>query len=90
MDLVPLFSRIIVRRKVQEMTRGGLIVPKAALEGTMKATEGEVISVGSEVTDVVAGDSVFFGKYSGAEIERDGEKYVVMNEEDVIAKVKMA
>lgn len=85
MNLEPLFSRIIVKRK-EVKNYGSIIIPESAKQ--MQATEGEVIAVGSEVTDIEAGDIVFFGKYSGVEIERDGASYVVMNEEDVIAKVK--
>ena len=86
MDLVPLFSRIIVKRIENEVTAGGIIIPKGSKE--MQATEGEVIAVGAEVDTIVEGDVVFFGKYSGAEIERDRQRYIIMNEEDVIAKVK--
>ncbi len=87
MDLEPLFSRIIVKRKeMEDTTKGGIIIPKTSRE--MQATEGEVVAVGSEVDTIKEGDSVFYGKYSGAEIEREGTRYIVMNEEDVIAKVK--
>ena len=86
MDLVPLFSRIIVHRKEEEVTAGGIVIPKTTRE--LQATEGEVLAVGDEVDTVKVGDKVFFGKYSGAEIERERQRYIVMNEEDVIAKVK--
>jgi chaperonin GroES len=76
----------MVQSNVEEKTAGGIIIPVGAK--SMEATEGTVIDVGAECTDVGPGDIVFFGKYSGAEIERNGGKYVVMNEEDVIAKVK--
>lgn len=85
LDLVPLFSRIIVKRK--EVKQVGLIlIPGNSRE--MQATEGEVLAVGTEVDIVKVGDIVFFGRYSGAEIERNGEKYVLMNEEDVLSFVK--
>lgn len=84
MDLAPLFQRIIVKRK-ETRTSSGLIIP----EGTksLEATEGTVLAVGNECDVIHEGDQVFFGKYSGAEIVRGDEKYIVMNEEDVIARV---
>lgn len=85
MDLQPLFSRIIVQRKEIEKI-GSIIIPESTQQ--MKATEGTVIAVGNECDTVKAGDVVFFGKYSGAEIERDKVKYIVCNEDDIIALVK--
>jgi len=84
LDLQPVLSRIIVKRKEVEKV-GSIIVPESVQ--SMKATEGIVIAVGPETEFIKEGDTVFFGKYSGAEIERNGEKYITMNEEDVIAVV---
>lgn len=86
LDLVPLYSRIIVKRKEMKKTAGGLYIPETSRE--MQATEGEVIAVGSECTEIQSGDTVFFGKYSGAEMEREGTKFILMNEEDVLCKVR--
>jgi len=85
MDLMPLFSRIIVKRKDMSRTAGGIYIPESA-EG-MKATEGEVLAVGGEVSDIKVGDMVLWGRYQGATVTRSGEDYVMMNEEDVLAKV---
>lgn len=85
MDLIPLFSRLIVKRKDVEKV-GSIFIPLDSKQ--MQATEGEVISVGSECNTIHVGEMVFFGKYSGAEIERDGEKFVLMNEEDVLCYIK--
>lgn len=85
LDLVPLVRRIIVKRKVVRQI-GSIIIPGNSRE--MQATEGEVIAVGVEADLVKVGDTVFFGRYSGAEIERDGEKFVLMNDEDVLCFVK--
>ena len=84
LDLQPVLSRIIVKGKEVEKI-GSIIVPESAQ--SMKATEGTVLAVGEDVESIKEGDTIFFGKYSGAEIERNGEKYVVMNDEDVIAFV---
>lgn len=88
MDLVPLFTRILVKRKEMTKTAGGLYIPETTRE--MQATEGEVIAVGSDCKTVLEGDIVLFGKYSGAEFERDGFKFMLMNEEDVLCRVKPA
>lgn len=84
MDLTPLFSRLIVKPIDMEKV-GSIFIPIDSKQ--MKATEGEVIAMGSECDTVKVGDTVFYGKYSGAEIERDGNKYVLMNEEDVLCFV---
>lgn len=86
MDLIPLFSRIVVRRK--EMTKvGNIIIPETTKQ--MQATEGVVIAIGDEVETIKKGDNIFFGRYSGCEVERKGEKFLIMNEEDVIAKIRI-
>lgn len=87
-DLAPLMGRIIVKRREDEMTAGGLYIPKGSRE--MQATEGEVVAVGSEVDITKVGATVFWGKYSGAEIERDRVKYIIMDQEDLLCIVKPA
>ena len=85
LDIIPLFSRIIAKR-VEVDKVGSIYVPETAT--SMKATEGEVMAVGNEVTTVKCGDEIFFGKYSGAEIERNGVKYIIMNEEDILGIIR--
>ena len=90
----PLRDRVIVRRiEEQEQLRGGLFIPDTAKE---KPQEGEVIAVGngrildngSKVAlDVKAGDRVLFGKYAGTEIKLDGEEYLIMREDEVLAVI---
>jgi len=67
-----------------------LIIPDSAKE---KPQEGKVIAVGTGKVaddgtktplDVKAGDRVLFGKYSGSEVQVDGEEYIIMKEEDVL------
>ena len=93
----PLHDRILVRRVEEtETIRGGIIIPDSAKE---KPQEGEVISVGKGKSndegkvfplDVKAGDRVLFGKYSGTEIKLDGEDYIIMREEEVLAIISGA
>ena len=91
----PLHDRILVRRVEEaETTRGGIIIPDSAKD---KPQEGEVISVGKgkvneegkvRPVDVKEGDRILFGKYSGTEIKVDGEEYLIMREEDILAIVE--
>lgn len=88
----PLQDRILVQRiNEEEKTRGGLFIPDSAKE---KPQEARVIAVGKgrvseegKVTplDVKAGDKILFGKYSGNEIKIDGEDYLIIKEDDVLA-----
>jgi chaperonin GroES len=90
--LRPLHDRIVVRRIEDENARhGNIVIPDTAKE---KPQEGKIIAVGNgRMTedgkkiplDVKAGDRVLFGKYSGSEVTVDGEEYVVMKEEDILA-----
>ena len=95
MKVRPLHDRIIVQRIEEEEQRvGGIIIPDTAKE---KPQQGKVVAVGKgkiekdgKVTplDVKAGDTVLFGKYAGQEIKVDGEEYLIMNEDDVLAVVE--
>ncbi len=95
MNIRPLHDRVIVRRKEEERTTaGGIVIPDSATE---KPSMGEVLSTGSgkitdsgdvRALDVKAGDTVYFGKYSGTEIKVDGEELLIMREDDIIAIVE--
>ncbi len=88
----PLHNRIIVQRiKEEEKTAGGIIIPDTAKE---KPTEGKVIAAGPGkrdekghlvAMDVKKGDRVLFGKYGGSEVTLDGEEYVIVSEDEVLA-----
>ena len=92
MNVKPLSDRILVRRiEEAEMKRGGIIIPDTAKE---KPQQGKVIAVGMgkvkednsrQPLDVKDGDTILFGKYSGQEIKIDGEDYIIMREEEVLA-----
>ena len=91
----PLHDRIIVKRLDQETkTASGILLPDAATE---KPDQGEVLAVGNgkiledgkvRPLDVKVGDRVLFGKYSGQTVKVDGEEYLIMREEDVMAIVE--
>jgi len=88
-------DRVIVQRiEEEEKTKGGLIIPDTAKE---KPQEGKVIAVGKgklnedgKVTpmDVKVNDRVLFGKYSGTEINIDGEEHLIMREEDILGIIE--
>jgi chaperonin GroES len=92
MKIRPLQDRILVQRtESEEKTSGGIIIPDSAKE---KPQEGVVIAVGKgkirddgniSPLDVSAGDHVLFGKYSGSDVRLDGEDYVILREDDVLA-----
>ena len=90
----PLHDRIIVKRlDEEEKTAGGIIIPDTAKETPQ---EGMIVAVGSGrrddgkviALDVKAGDKVLFGKYSGTEIELDGEEHLIMREDDILGIVE--
>ena len=90
----PLHDRVVVRRiEADEKTKGGIIIPDTAKE---KPQEGEVIAAGNGKIldngtkipmDVKAGDKVLFGKYSGTDIKIDGQEYLILREDEVLAIV---
>ena len=86
----PLHDRVIVKRVAEEeKTAGGIIIPDTAKE---KPQEGKVIAVGSGKRedgkvvplDVKAGDRILFSKYSGTEIDLDGDEHLIMREDDIL------
>src|SRR5213594_1384274 len=95
MNLRPLHDRIIVQRLEEgEQHIGGIIIPDSAKE---KPQQGKVIAAGNGKTkddgkrvplDVKAGDRILFGKYAGQEITLDGEQYLIMKEDDVLAVIE--
>jgi chaperonin GroES len=95
MNVRPLHDRIIVERlEEQEQKVGGIIIPDTAKE---KPQQGKVIAVGAGkakddgkriALDVKAGDTILFGKYSGQEIKIDGNEYLIMREDEVLAVIE--
>src|ERR1700682_5043301 len=92
MHVRPLHDRILIQRLDEgEQKVGGIIIPDTAKE---KPQQGTVIAAGNGKTkddgkriplDVTTGDTILFGKYSGQEIKLDGEDYLIMREDDVLA-----
>jgi chaperonin GroES len=95
MDIRPLHDRIIVRRLEEgEQRIGGIIIPDTAKE---KPQQGKVIAAGDGKVkddgkrvplDVKAGDVILFGKYTSQEVKLDGEEYLIMREDEVLAVIE--
>ena len=87
MAIKPLADRVLVKpAPAEEKTIGGIIIPDTAKEKPLK---GEVIATGGGTKDeemvVKQGDTVLYGKYSGTEVELDGEKFLIMRQSDILA-----
>jgi chaperonin GroES len=95
MKIKPLHDRIIVERlEEKEVSKGGIIIPDSAKE---KPMEGRVVAVGEGkrddagkriVPDVKKGDKILFGKYSGTEVKIEGQEYLILREEDILAVIE--
>jgi chaperonin GroES len=90
--LKPLGDRIIAKAtSAEEVTKGGIVLPDTAKE---KPQEGEVIAIGPGKLldsgklipmDVKVGDTIIYGKYGGTEIKVEGEEYIILRQDDVLA-----
>ena len=93
--IVPLHDKILVKRvEAESKTRGGIVLPDTAKE---KPKEGKVVAVGDgKLLDsgkraefqVKKGDRILFTSYAGTEIKIDGEEYIIMSEDDVLAVIE--
>ena len=87
MNIKPLADRVLVKpAEAEQKTSSGIIIPDSAKEKPLK---GEVLAVGNGTKDeemvVKKGDTVLYGKYAGTEIEWEGEKYLIMKQNDILA-----
>ncbi len=95
MKIKPLHDRILVQRiEEEERTKSGIIIPDTAKE---KPIMGKVIAVGDGrilengqkmPLTVKEGDRILFGKYAGTEVKIEGEEYLIMREDDVLAIIE--
>ena len=91
MNIKPLADRVIVAPMEKETMKGGIIIPDTAKE---KPQQGKIVAVGpGQISDsgdrvtpeVKAGDVVLYGKYSGTEVNVEGDDYLILRESDVLA-----
>ena len=94
MHIKPLEDRILVKPlEAQEVKKGGIIIPDTAKE---KPEEGKIVALGAgkwdegkrKPFDVKKGDKVLFAKYAGNEITLEGEKHLILREEDILAVIE--
>lgn len=95
MKVKPLGDRILVKRlEAEEVTKGGIVLPDTAKE---KPKEGEIIELGTGKTDekgnkipfsVKKGDKVLFESYAGTDIKIEGQEYLIMKEDDILAVIE--
>ena len=93
LNVTPLHDRILVTRlEAKDVAKSGIIIPDTAKE---KPQEGEVVAVGPGKIekgrrvpiDVKVGDRILFGKYTGSDINIDDQEYLILREEEILAKV---
>ena len=93
MQLKPLHDRVVIQRLEEDEAKssGGIIIPDTAKE---KPQRGKVVAVGQGAfndkgdrnkLDVKVGDEVLFGKYSGNDVKIDGQEYLIMRENEILA-----
>ena len=92
MNLRPLRDRVVVKRiEAAEILGSGIIIPDTAKE---KPQQAEVVAAGtgkllasglSAAIEVKPGDRVLFGKYSGSEVKIDGQEYLILREDEILA-----
>jgi chaperonin GroES len=88
----PLGDRVLVQRvEAEDKTAGGILLPESAKE---KPKEGKIIAIGEGRTldngdrstfSVKDGDSILFSSYAGTEVKYQGEEYLIMREDDILA-----
>lgn len=94
MKLVPLGDRVVLQQlAAEETTKSGIVLPGQAQE---KPQQAEVVAVGpggivegKEVKmEVAVGDKVIYSKYAGTEVKLDGQEYIIVKQNDILAIVK--
>lgn len=93
MKLAPLGDRVVLKQlEAEETTKSGIVLPGNAQE---KPQQAEIIAVGpggvvdgkEVVMQVAVGDKVIYSKYAGTEVKLDGEEYIVVRQNDIVARV---
>lgn len=94
MKLVPLGDRVVLKQLIaEETTKSGIVIPGQSKE---KPQQAEVIAVGpggtvdgkEVVMNVSVGQTVIYSKYAGTTVEIDGEEYIIVKQDDILAIVE--
>ena len=95
MKVKPLNDRVLVKRiEETQTTKGGIVIPDTAKEKPMEGrviavTPGKMSDAGNRMSlQAKEGDRILFGKYSGTEIKVEGEEYLMMREDDILAIIE--
>jgi len=85
----PLGSRVVIKRlEAEEKTQSGIVLPGQAKEQPQMA---EIVAVGpgtaDEKMELAVGDKVIFAKYAGSEVKYMGGEYIIMKQEEILAKI---
>lgn len=92
--LKPLGDRVIIKMiEIKETSKGGILLPSAAQE---KSSVAEIVAVGAGKCvdgniiplDVKVGDKVIFSKYSGTEVKYEGDEYLILKQDDILAIIE--
>ncbi len=94
MKITPLEDRVVVKpAEAQSVTGGGIVLPESAKE---KQTRGKIVHVGPgkmlnsgkrAPVSVAVGDEVYYGQYAGTEVKVDDEKYVILEESELLGVI---
>ena len=90
MKLVPLGDRVVLKQlDAEETTKSGIVLPGQAQE---KPQQAEIVAVGPggivDGKEVKIGDKVIYSKYAGTDVKLDGEEYVIVRQNDILAIVE--
>jgi len=88
MRIKPIGKRVLIKPvKEEEKTKGGIYIPETAKE---KKKQGIVVELGDELKEVPIkkGDIILYTGYSSEEMEIEGEKYLILDSKDIIAKIE--
>ncbi|GAA0117237.1 co-chaperone GroES [Clostridium senegalense] len=90
MAIKPLGDRVVIKRvAAEEVTKSGIVLTAASKE---KPQEAEVVAVGPGLADarmeLNVGDRVLFSKYAGNEIKHEGQEYIILKQEEILAIIE--
>ena len=89
MHIKPLGKRVLIKpSKEEEKTRGGIYIPETAKEKRKQGTVIEIGNIEEKELPIKKGDVILYTGYSSEELEMDGEKYLLLDAKDVIAKME--
>ena len=81
----PLSGNVLIEKSdAQTVSKGGIIIPESAKE---RPAEGVIAALAADAsTEIAVGDLVIYKKYSGTEIKHDGKEYLIVPDNDILAK----